>query len=299
MDESLEGKLRRLREIITSFSSVLVAYSGGVDSTFLAHQAYILLGDRMKAVIVDSLLLPPRELERAKAISAHAGFPLEIVEADELDLPEFSSNPPHRCYVCKRYRLGILQDMAVREGWEAVLEGSNLDDAGTHRPGRRASAELGVSSPLEEAGLSKDEVRELAREAGLPNWDAPSRPCLATRFPYGMTLERGLIRKVDAAEEALEGLGLRQVRVRLSGPATARIETGKDELKAFDVQDNVESAVKKLRDLGFQRIMLDLEGYRSGSMDESSPTGKYRTLYDGYEDARRAGVEEEDEDPLS
>ena len=189
--------------------------------------------------------------------------------------------------------------MAAREGWEAVLEGSNRDDAGTHRPGRRASAELGVSSPLEEAGLSKDEIRELARDAGLPNWDAPSRPCLATRFPYGTALERALLRKVDAAEEALEGLGLRQVRVRLPDPATARIETGKDELKTFDLKDNLESAVKKLRDLGFRRIMLDLEGYRSGSMDESSPAGRYRTLYDEDEDALRAGVEEEDEDPLS
>ncbi|MBN2025984.1 MAG: ATP-dependent sacrificial sulfur transferase LarE [Actinobacteria bacterium] len=280
MDDSLEGKLLRLREMLASFPSALVAYSGGVDSTFLAQQAHTVLGERMKAVIVASPLLPPRELERAKTVAGSLGFPLEVVEADELSLPGFEHNPPDRCYICKRFRLGLLREMAREQGWDAVLEGSNLDDAGTHRPGRLASAELGASSPLEDAGLSKDDIRALAREAGLPNWDAPSRPCLATRFPYGMTLEPELISRLDAAEEVLEGLGLRQLRVRLDAPDAARIEVGADELRLLDDKDKRESLVKKLRGLGFRRIMLDLEGYRSGSMDESSHARNYRTLYD-------------------
>jgi len=279
MDDLLEDKLRRLQGILSSFSSALVAYSGGVDSTLLARMAHEALGDRMTAVLVASPLLPPRESERAEDIAASLGFPLEVVEADELSLPDFNHNPPDRCYICKGFRLGLLRVMADKRDFEAVLEGSNLDDASLYRPGRRATLEMGVSSPLEEAGLSKDDIRALARESGLPNWDAPSRPCLATRFPYGMELTRELIARVDAAEEVLERLGLRQVRVRLEAPDAARIEVGADELELLDGKDNREEAVKKLRGLGFRRIMLDLEGYRSGSMDESRPARSCQTLY--------------------
>jgi uncharacterized protein len=279
MDDLLEDKLRRLQGILSSFSSALVAYSGGVDSTLLARMAHEALGDRMTAVLVASPLLPPRESERAEDIAASLGFPLEVVEADELSLPDFNHNPPDRCYICKGFRLGLLRVMADKRDFEAVLEGSNLDDASLYRPGRRATLEMGVSSPLEEAGLAKDDIRALARESGLPNWDAPSRPCLATRFPYGMELTRELIARVDAAEEVLECLGLRQVRVRLEAPDAARIEVGADELEMLDGKDNREEAVKKLRGLGFRRIMLDLEGYRSGSMDESRPARSCQTLY--------------------
>jgi pyridinium-3,5-biscarboxylic acid mononucleotide sulfurtransferase len=284
MEGSLESKLRILRGILASSPSALVAYSGGVDSTLLAYLAREVLGERMKAVVVTSPLLPPRELERAESIAATLGFPVEAVAADELSVPGFDRNPPDRCYICKRFRLELLQEMAGREGWGAVLEGSNIDDAGAHRPGRRATREMGAASPLEEAGLTKDDVRILARELGLPNWDAPSRPCLATRFPYGMMLEPGLIRMVDAAEDALEGMGLRQLRVRLEAPDTARIEVSPAELPLLDGKDNSDRLVKKLKGLGFRRITLDLEGYRSGSMDDRRPTGRCRTLYSAEED---------------
>lgn len=279
MDHELEIKLQRLRRILKSFPSALVAYSGGVDSTLLAFLAHETLGERMAAVIVASPLLPPRELERAELTAGFLAFPLTVVEADEFSLPEFRNNPPDRCYVCKGFRLGLLRDMATEASWAAILEGSNLDDAALHRPGRKATAEMGAASPLEEAGLNKADIRTLAREFGLPNWDAPSRPCLVTRFPYGMELEPPLIRRVDAAEEVLEGMGLRELRVRLEAPDAARIEVGADELDLLGGKDNREGLVKKFTALGFRRITLDLDGYRSGSMDENRPTRRCEILY--------------------
>ncbi len=283
MDDELAGKLERVREILGSFSSALVAYSGGVDSTLLAFLAHEILGENMAAVIVASPLLPPRELERARSTAGSLSIPLEVVEADELSLPGFVDNPADRCYICKGFRLGFLQDMAAKGGYAAVLEGTNLDDAGLHRPGRKATKEMGAASPLEEAGLTKADIRALARELGLPNWDAPSRPCLATRFPYGMKLELPLMQRVDAAEEELESLGLRQLRVRLEKTDTARIEVGEDEMHLLDGEDVLESLVKKFRALGFRHIYLDLEGYRSGSMDEDQPARRCISLYNEVE----------------
>jgi pyridinium-3,5-biscarboxylic acid mononucleotide sulfurtransferase len=280
MDDALAGKLRKLRGILASLPSALVAYSGGVDSTLLALVTRQELGDRMQAVVVASPLLPPRELERAERIAASLGIPLAVVEADELALPGFDRNPPDRCYICKGYRLGILRDLAAREGWAAVVEGSNLDDAGAHRPGRRATQEMGAASPLEEAGMTKPDVRGLARKLGLPNWDAPSHPCLATRFPYGAELRRELIAGVDAAEMELEAMGLRELRVRMDVPAEARIEVGADEIALLDVKNNRDRLVKKLQSLGFRRIAIDLQGFRSGSMDESRASRRCEILYD-------------------
>ena len=289
MDEALAGKLRKLRGFLVSLPSALVAYSGGVDSTLLAFVSHQELGDRMKAVVVASPLMPPREFERAERIAVSLGIPLAVVEADELSLPGFDRNPPDRCYICKGYRLGILRDMAAREGWEAVLEGSNRDDAGAHRPGRRATRELGAASPLEEAGMTKADVRALAKELGLPNWDAPSRPCLATRFPYGAELRRELMSRVDAAEEELEAMGMRELRVRMDVPGEVRIEVGAREMALLDVKDNRDRLVKKLHSLGIKRIAQDLEGFRSGSMDEGSAGRSCRILYD--EDSLAGGTD--------
>jgi uncharacterized protein len=278
MSNELEGKLRSVREYLRSRPSVLVCYSGGVDSTLLAVLAHQELGDKMAAITVASPLLPPRELERARNVAVSLGFSLKVIEGDELSIPGFANNPPDRCYLCKRYRLSLIGEVAKAGDWDTVMDGSNADDARGHRPGRRASIELGGVSPFEDAGLTKSEIRTLDRDLGLPNWDAPSRPCLATRFPYGMELRPQLIQRVDEAEEELESMGLREFRVRLDSPDEARIEAGEDDMGIFLEKDNRSRLVKKLRGLGFHRVLLDLEGYRSGSMDEAGASGQRQTL---------------------
>ena len=280
MDDSLAGKLEGLKSILASYPSALVAYSGGVDSTLLARLAREVLGERMLAALVDSPLHPPRERERAARVAADLGIPLLVVEGDELSLPGFAHNPPQRCYICKRYRMGALRERADEAGLAALLEGSHLDDAAEHRPGRRALVELGAESPLELAGMGKGEVRAAARALGLPNWDAPSRPCLATRFPYGAALELRLMRLADAAEEALEGMGMRELRVRMEGPREVRIEAGEEEMALFDDRARRDRLIKKLRGLGIRSIALDLEGFRSGSMDEGGRERSRLVLYE-------------------
>ncbi len=279
MDEALKRKRRRLWEILESFPSAAVAYSGGVDSTLLSRAAREVLGERMLAVLVSSPLMPPRERERAVRLAGELDLPLVAVECDELSLEGFAYNPRDRCYRCKKHRLALLRGLAAAHGLEAVLEGSNLDDASLHRPGRRAVREEGCRSPLEEAGLTKNEVRELARELGLPNWDAPSRPCLATRFPYGARLDRETIRRVDAAEEFLESLGWRELRVRLEGPDWARIEAGEEETASLLRGEHGDAVAERFRELGFRRADLDLEGYRSGSMDREEQERRVAVVF--------------------
>lgn len=275
----MESKLDVARGIIAELPSAIVSYSGGVDSTLVAFLAREVLGNRMLAVTVASPLLPRRDLTSAIAVAKRLALPFEMVEADEMSLPGFEDNPRERCYLCKRFRLELLGGMARERGYAALLEGSNLDDASLHRPGRKARLELGAKSPLEEAGLSKREVRAAARELGLPNWDAPARPCLATRFPYGMALDRALLAKVEVAEEWLESLGVRQLRVRVDGPGEARIEVEQSDFARLRGEETRESLVKKFRGLGFKRILLDLEGFRSGSMDEAGRERKCEVLY--------------------
>ncbi len=280
MEEGLESKERRLREMVSAHPSAVVAYSGGVDSTLLARIAREELGDRMLALVVSSPLMPVHDLERAVHIAEELGFPFHILEANELRIPRFADNDPDRCYQCKKYRLGLLKAEAAKRGFSEVLDGSNMDDASAHRPGTRALEEEGVSSPLRRAGLTKAEVRALARKLGLPNWDAPSSPCLATRFPYGMRLTIPLLRRVEAAEDHLRNLGMRVFRVRLEGPEWARIEAGGEERSLLENKETGEQAVKNFREAGFRRVDLDLDGYRSGSMDEPKPRRRVLTLFE-------------------
>ena len=280
MDEEIGRKFRGLQELLASFPSALVSFSGGVDSTLLSFLAHRELGDRMRAVILSSPLMPPRELERAVDVAATLGFPCRVEETDPLSVPGLAANPRERCYLCKKHLLGRLRDLAVEMGLAAVLDGSHRGDALSRRPGERALREEGAVSPLKEVGLSKAEVRALAEHCGLPNWDAPSRPCLATRFPYGTELAPGIIRRVDAAEEWLEGMGLRELRVRVDGPDWARIEAGREDARLLEGKERRERLVKKFRELGFRRVDLDLEGYRSGSMDEECRGRRVLRLYD-------------------
>lgn len=283
MDKNLDLKLEEVEGFLRSLDSALVSYSGGVDSTLVAVLARLALGENMLAVLVESPLHPPRELERAKWTARELGFPLRTMEVHEISIPHFRDNPPDRCYLCKKHRLTFLKKKASAEGWGSVLDGTNADDARAHRPGSKALQELGIVSPLRDAGLGKEEIRELAHRYALPNWGAPSRPCLATRFPYGMELTTHLLRRVDAAEEVLEDIGLRQVRVRLLAPDQALIEVDRGEMARLNLKDNQEQVVKKLRGLGFRRILLDEEGYRSGSMDEKGRPRRCRTLYSAEE----------------
>jgi pyridinium-3,5-biscarboxylic acid mononucleotide sulfurtransferase len=269
MTDSMENKLMRLEKAIERYPSAVVCYSGGVDSSLLSAVVSRVLAERFSALIVKSPLMPPREFERALGLASSRGLRLEVMKADELSLPEFRKNPEDRCYVCKMHRLTLIKEWAASRGFAAVMDGSNADDAVGHRPGRKAVQELGGVSPLEKAGFTKQDVRKLAREMGLPNWDQPSRPCLATRFRHGILLKAEDIRRVDAAEEQLEALGMREFRVRVEGDGWARIEVSDDELAALAEKENRTRLVKKFKDLGFNRILLDLEGYCSGSMDQA------------------------------
>ena len=264
MDE-LEAKLRKLKSILAGMGGVLVAYSGGADSTFLLKVALDALGENVLAVTARSPIFPASELAAAEEMAYQLGARYPFAEMDILDDPRFSSNPPDRCYICKRALFSRLKELAAEHGFE-VADGSNHDDLDKYRPGLRALRELGVKSPLAEAGLTKVEVRTLSREMGLPTWDKPAQTCLATRFPYGERLTLEKLRRVEEAEEFLRSLGLRQMRVR-SHDALARIEVPREDTAGL-LSKMAPEIVDKLKGLGYTYVTLDLEGYRTGSMDE-------------------------------
>ena len=263
----MKEKLKRLRERVRGIGSAVVAFSSGVDSTFLLHVAHEELGERVVAATIRSHTFPKRELDEAAAFCRAEGVRHVVIESEELDIPGFAENPPDRCYHCKRELFSKLLAFARENGLAAVLEGSNLDDDGDYRPGRRAIRELGIVSPLHEAGLTKAEIRALSREMGLPTSNKPSFACLASRFPYGERITAAALERVEKAEQWLldAGLGLTQLRVRSHGNL-ARIEVPPDAIPRLAARAaEIDDAFKKL---GFAYVALDLRGYRTGSMNE-------------------------------
>ena len=266
----MDEKRNQLKEFLLSQGSLAVAFSGGVDSTFLLKVAHDTLGDKCVAVTASSCSFPEREPERelkeAKAFCAANGIRHVVVRSEELEIEGFRHNPKNRCYLCKHELFEKIWDIARELGLHAVAEGSNMDDNGDYRPGLVAVRELGVLSPLRSVGLSKAEIRELSRELGLPTWNKQSFACLSSRFVYGETINEERLSMVDRAEQLLLDLGFRQVRVRIHGQL-ARIETDPEDFeKLLSVRETVTAA---FREYGFAYVTMDLTGYRTGSMNET------------------------------
>jgi uncharacterized protein len=267
VDSSLRAREAELFARLRGLPSLIVAYSGGVDSAFLAWAATEVLGDRALCVTADSASYPERHRAMALSIARDFGLHHEVVATAELDRPEYRANEPNRCYFCKHELYTHLSAIAKARGFVAVADGSNADDRGDYRPGRQAAREFGVISPLDEAGLTKDDIRTLSREAGLPTWDEPASACLSSRIPYGSEVSEEKLRVIEQAEDALRALGFRVIRVRHHGDV-ARLEVGKSEMPRL-LDDDVARAVDlALRELGFRYVAVDLRGYRLGSLNE-------------------------------
>lgn len=265
---TIHDKYRVLQENLKALGSVAVAFSSGVDSTFLLKAAQEALGDKVIAVTASSCSFPKRELEEAKAFCEKNGIRQIIVESEELDIDGFRQNPKNRCYLCKHELFEKIWEIARENGMNAVAEGSNMDDNGDYRPGLIAVRELGVSSPLRQAELSKAEIRELSKEMGLPTWDKQSFACLSSRFVYGETINEKKLGMVDKAEQLLLDMGFHQVRVRIHGNI-ARIEVLPKEIAKIVEEENRTKIASKLKEYGFDYVTLDLLGYRTGSMNET------------------------------
>ena len=267
MQASLETKYDHLRNIVSQAGSAIIAFSGGVDSTFLLKVCVDKLGEKALAITARSETFPERELKEAKTLAELIGALHLIIDTEELSAPGFASNPPHRCFLCKSELFSKLTQIAKEHGIPWVFDGSNADDVGDFRPGRKAARQLGVRSPLEEAGLGKEEIRTLSKMLNLPTWDKPAFACLSSRFPYHTKITEPALRQVEDAEDFLWNLGMREFRVR-HHDTIARIELGEKELSLFLETGRWNEIVLHLKSLGYKYVTLDLEGYRTGSMNE-------------------------------
>jgi pyridinium-3,5-biscarboxylic acid mononucleotide sulfurtransferase len=276
--DRLEAKQLRLLNLLASYKSLIVAFSGGADSAYLAWAATAALGQSALCVTADSPSYPDRHRQLALAVARDANLRHEVIQTSELDRPEYRANPTNRCYYCKHELYTGLVRMAAARGFNIVADGSNADDRGDYRPGREAAREFSVRSPLDEVGLSKAEIRELSRRAGLRTWDEPASACLSSRIPYHSEVTSEKLRTIEAAEEVLRSLGFRVFRVRhhdlgssdrtVPQPPLARLEIGRDELtRALEpaVRDRL---VREIRAVGYQHVTIDLQGYRMGSLNE-------------------------------
>ena len=268
LSEKTEEKYQRLRTIVGDLGAVVIGYSGGVDSTLLLKVATDILGNRSLAVIGKSETYPTAEYAEAMKLATDMGARFMEVATEETDVLKFQENPPDRCYFCKTELFGKLSGIAEREGIPWIADGTITDDMGDFRPGMKAKKENNVRSPLLEAGLSKEEVREISRHLELPTWDKPSFACLSSRFPYGFGITKENLTKVDRAESFLRAAGFRHFRVRHHDENTARIEVGTQELHRLMEEGFRLSLVSTMKELGFTYVTLDLQGYRTGSMNE-------------------------------
>jgi uncharacterized protein len=260
-------KLEQLKTTVRSCGRTLVAYSGGVDSTFLAKVAGGELGDRMLAVIADTPSLPRRELAEALGLAQRFGFPVRVIQTDEMQNPQYASNPSDRCYFCKGELFDKLAGIAKAEGWQTIVYGENASDTGDFRPGSQAAAEFQVRAPLKEVGLTKAEIRELSAQLGLPTADKPAMACLSSRIPYGEPVTVEALGMIESAENVLRDAGFRDVRVR-HHRNMARIEVGPAEIERLLKNGLRDRVVQELKRIGYVYVTLDLQGYRQGSGNE-------------------------------
>ncbi|MEH2153602.1 ATP-dependent sacrificial sulfur transferase LarE [Nostoc sp.] len=263
----LTEKFEQLRALFQEMEQALIAYSGGVDSTLVAKIAYDVLGDRALAVTAVSPSLLPEELEDAKIQAATIGIPHKIVQTHEMENPNYTSNPVNRCYFCKSELHDTLKPLALELGYPYVVDGVNADDLHDYRPGIQAAKERGARSPLAEVGVTKVEVRQLSQQLGLPWWDKPAQPCLSSRFPYGEEITVTKLQRVGRGEIYLRKLGWQNLRVRSEGD-TARIELPPEKIKEFVLNNDLQTLVSAFQDFGFVYVTLDLEGYRSGKLNQ-------------------------------
>jgi len=263
-------KLQALEDRLKRLGSLMVAYSGGVDSAFLAATAYRVLGDKMLAVLADSASLARRDLEQAKAFALSLAMPLHIVATEELDRPEYARNDANRCFHCKTELFAAMKALGARLGFERIAYGMNADDTRDYRPGQRAAEEQEVLAPLAEVGLTKLEIRALSKAAGYPLWDRPAAPCLSSRVEYGRTVTREVLEQVEKGEEALRQLGFHELRVRHHGEL-ARVEISRIEMSKALTMESMDAISAGLKLCGFKYVTLDCAGFRSGSMNAILP----------------------------